>query len=66
MSDHGYVSTNICHSRYVEFDFHRETKGMKFENIAKLSSQLTEDISKMGYALFLLPTIMNFLRGCLT
>ncbi|KAG2183821.1 hypothetical protein INT44_008832 [Umbelopsis vinacea] len=35
--------------KYVEFDFHRETKGMKFENIAKLNTQLTEDFSKMGY-----------------
>jgi len=41
----------------VEFDFHRETKGMKFENIAKLIAQLTEDFSKMGYVFKMLPSL---------
>jgi len=35
--------------KYVEFDFHRETKGMKFENITKLSTRLMDEFSKMGY-----------------
>lgn len=33
--------------RYVEFDFHRETKGMRFENISKLSKSLHDDLSKI-------------------
>ncbi|KAI8336915.1 SacI homology domain-containing protein [Blakeslea trispora] len=35
--------------KYVEFDFHKETKGMKFENISKLSKSLHDDLSKMQY-----------------
>jgi hypothetical protein len=33
--------------RYVEFDFHKETKGMRFENISKLSKSLHDDLSKI-------------------
>lgn len=29
--------------RYVEFDFHRECKGMKYENVAKLTARLEEE-----------------------
>ncbi|KAI8085318.1 SacI homology domain-containing protein [Thamnidium elegans] len=35
--------------KYVEFDFHRETKGMRFENISKLSKSLYDDLSKIQY-----------------
>ncbi|KAI9022962.1 SacI homology domain-containing protein [Phycomyces nitens] len=35
--------------KYVEFDFHRETKGMRFENISKLSTSLFDDMSKIAY-----------------
>ncbi|KAI8971754.1 SacI homology domain-containing protein [Mycotypha africana] len=35
--------------KYVEFDFHKETKGMKFENISKLSKSLQDDFAKMQY-----------------
>ncbi|CAO0801593.1 unnamed protein product [Mucor circinelloides] len=35
--------------KYVEFDFHKETKGMKFENISKLSRSLYDDLSKIQY-----------------
>ncbi|KAL7311798.1 hypothetical protein PS15m_009517 [Mucor circinelloides] len=35
--------------KYVEFDFHKETKGMKFENISKLSKSLYDDLSKIQY-----------------
>ncbi|KAL0096044.1 SacI homology domain-containing protein [Phycomyces blakesleeanus] len=35
--------------KYVEFDFHRETKGMRFENISKLSTSLSDDLSKVAY-----------------
>ncbi|KAI7895964.1 SacI homology domain-containing protein [Mucor mucedo] len=35
--------------KYVEFDFHRETKGMRFENISKLSKSLHDDLSKIQY-----------------
>ncbi|KAI8341622.1 SacI homology domain-containing protein [Choanephora cucurbitarum] len=35
--------------KYVEFDFHKETKGMKFENISKLSKSLHDDLFKMQY-----------------
>ncbi|KAI8978936.1 SacI homology domain-containing protein [Pilobolus umbonatus] len=35
--------------KYVEFDFHKETKGMKFENISRLSNSLYDDLSKMQY-----------------
>ncbi|KAI7873046.1 SacI homology domain-containing protein [Spinellus fusiger] len=35
--------------KYVEFDFHRETKGMRFENISKLSTSLYDDLVKTAY-----------------
>ncbi|KAI9486898.1 MAG: SacI homology domain-containing protein [Benjaminiella poitrasii] len=35
--------------KYVEFDFHKETKGMKFENISKLSKSLHDDLSRIQY-----------------
>ncbi|CEP16863.1 hypothetical protein [Parasitella parasitica] len=35
--------------KYVEFDFHKETKGMKFENISKLSKSLYDDLSRIQY-----------------
>ncbi|KAI8148334.1 SacI homology domain-containing protein [Fennellomyces sp. T-0311] len=35
--------------KYVEFDFHRETKGMRFENISKLSGNLREDLAKLAH-----------------
>ncbi|SAL97947.1 hypothetical protein [Absidia glauca] len=35
--------------KYVEFDFHKETKGMRFENIKKLGDSLSDDITKMAY-----------------
>ncbi|KAI8890538.1 hypothetical protein K501DRAFT_67674 [Backusella circina FSU 941] len=35
--------------KYVEFDFHRETKGMRYENITKLSTSLYDDLSKIQY-----------------
>ncbi|KAG0191934.1 hypothetical protein DFQ28_010625 [Apophysomyces sp. BC1034] len=34
--------------KYVEFDFHRETKGMRFENISKLSTSLHHDMTKIS------------------
>ncbi|CAO3594736.1 unnamed protein product [Absidia cylindrospora] len=35
--------------KYVEFDFHKETKGMRFENIKKLSDSLSDTMTKMAY-----------------
>ncbi|KAI9253408.1 SacI homology domain-containing protein [Phascolomyces articulosus] len=35
--------------KYVEFDFHRETKGMRFENISKLSTSLRDDLTKLAH-----------------
>ncbi|ORX47430.1 hypothetical protein DM01DRAFT_1339064 [Hesseltinella vesiculosa] len=35
--------------KYIEFDFHHETKGMRFENINKLSNSLSDTMDKMGY-----------------
>ncbi|CAO3700705.1 unnamed protein product [Rhizopus stolonifer] len=35
--------------KYIEFDFHKETKGMKFENISKLSNSLYDDMTKLQY-----------------
>ncbi|KAI7876524.1 hypothetical protein K492DRAFT_198421 [Lichtheimia hyalospora FSU 10163] len=35
--------------KYVEFDFHRETKGMRFENISKLSTSLRNDLAKVAH-----------------
>ncbi|KAK4703087.1 phosphatidylinositol 4-phosphatase, partial [Phenoliferia sp. Uapishka_3] len=34
--------------KYVEWDFHQQTKGMKYENIAKLSGQLESDLEDMS------------------
>ncbi|KAJ9103285.1 hypothetical protein QFC21_002708 [Naganishia friedmannii] len=35
--------------RYTEFDFHNECKGMKYENISKLITQLAGTFSEQGY-----------------
>ncbi|KAJ1662422.1 hypothetical protein EV178_005911 [Coemansia sp. RSA 1646] len=35
--------------RYVPWDFHHETRGMRFENIKQLVLQLQHEISNMGY-----------------
>jgi hypothetical protein len=43
---HGSSINNMLH-RYVEFDFHKETKGMKYENISKLSNSLYDDMTKL-------------------
>jgi hypothetical protein len=34
--------------RYIEFDFHKECKGMKYENILKLVEILKTNFNKMG------------------
>ncbi|KAG0705071.1 SacI homology domain-containing protein [Suillus ampliporus] len=36
-------------ARYCEFDFHRETKGMKYENISKLINQLERVFEGQGF-----------------
>lgn len=33
--------------RYVEFDFHNECKGMRYENISKLITSLTDDLEDL-------------------
>ncbi|KAJ2610931.1 hypothetical protein EV177_003724, partial [Coemansia sp. RSA 1804] len=35
--------------RYIPWDFHRETHGMRFENIKQLVAQLQHEISNVGY-----------------
>ena len=39
--------TQVLLCRYVEFDFHHECKGMKYENIGKLISSLHDDLEDM-------------------
>ncbi len=34
---------------YVDFDFHKECSGMKFENVAKLIGQMDETLGEMKY-----------------
>lgn len=33
--------------RYVEFDFHHECRGMRYENISKLITALESDLEEM-------------------
>ncbi|KAJ2724243.1 hypothetical protein GGI07_002113 [Coemansia sp. Benny D115] len=35
--------------RYIPWDFHHETRGMKYENLKQLLEQLGREISDMGY-----------------
>ena len=35
--------------RLVNFDFHKECKGMKYENIGKLVAQIEDEFTSMGY-----------------
>lgn len=35
--------------RYVDFDFHKECSGMKFENVAKLVAQMEPTLAEMRY-----------------
>uniref|UniRef100_V5EYS3 SAC domain-containing protein n=2 Tax=Kalmanozyma brasiliensis (strain GHG001) TaxID=1365824 RepID=V5EYS3_KALBG len=34
---------------YVDFDFHKECSGMRFENVAKLIGSMEETLGEMGY-----------------
>ncbi|KAH7926636.1 hypothetical protein BV22DRAFT_1062448 [Leucogyrophana mollusca] len=36
-------------ARYCEYDFHRETKGMKYENISKLLNELERTFESQGF-----------------
>lgn len=36
-------------SRYIGFDFHEQCKGMRYENISKLTSQLEGDMKDYEY-----------------
>ncbi|CAG8454920.1 5799_t:CDS:10, partial [Dentiscutata erythropus] len=42
---------NLGHKdiEYIEFDFHKECRGMKYENISKLVSMLAKNFNSMGY-----------------
>ncbi|KAI9505640.1 SacI homology domain-containing protein [Coemansia spiralis] len=40
---------DACSIRYIPWDFHYETRGMRYENIKQLVSQLEREISGMGY-----------------
>ncbi|TFY55822.1 hypothetical protein EVG20_g9178 [Dentipellis fragilis] len=45
-----YVSeVSLPDIRYCEYDFHAETKGMKYENISKLIEQLDRTFEAQGY-----------------
>ncbi|OZJ06113.1 hypothetical protein BZG36_01058 [Bifiguratus adelaidae] len=46
---HLVESEGIDRLKYVEFDFHGECKGMKYENIGKLTSTLKDDFHHFGY-----------------
>jgi hypothetical protein len=35
--------------KYIWFDFHRECRKMKWENLSKLMDKLTDDVTKVGY-----------------
>lgn len=35
--------------RLVSFDFHKETKGMRYENLSKLIAMVDEDMKRFGY-----------------
>lgn len=36
-------------NRYIGFDFHQECKGMRYENVSKLTSQLEGDMKEYEY-----------------
>ena len=42
-------SANVPDTRFVSFDFHKECKGMKYENLAKLVAIVDDEIPAMGY-----------------
>jgi len=35
--------------RFVGWDFHKQTKGMKFENLSKLLGEVQTDLNNQGY-----------------
>lgn len=35
--------------RFVSFDFHKECKGMKYENLSKLLDSVSDEVGSMGY-----------------
>ncbi|KAF9819771.1 hypothetical protein IEO21_01862 [Rhodonia placenta] len=49
--------------RYLAYDFHTETKGMKYENISKLISQLERTFENQGYFWISNNTMMSHQKG---
>ncbi|PCH37867.1 hypothetical protein WOLCODRAFT_161110 [Wolfiporia cocos MD-104 SS10] len=59
-----YVSElNDENIRYLAYDFHTETKGMKYENISKLISQVERTFENQGYFWISHETIMSQQKG---
>ncbi|EMD38456.1 hypothetical protein CERSUDRAFT_113620 [Gelatoporia subvermispora B] len=49
--------------QYLAYDFHRETRGMKYENIARLIDQLERTFESQGYFWISNNSIMSFQKG---
>ncbi|KAI0797649.1 SacI homology domain-containing protein [Abortiporus biennis] len=49
--------------KYCEYDFHRETRGMKYENISKLIEQLERTFENQGYLWISNNSMMSQQRG---
>ncbi|RDB21105.1 Phosphatidylinositide phosphatase SAC2 [Hypsizygus marmoreus] len=50
-------------ARYFEYDFHKETKGMKYENISKLIDIMDRNFDAQGYLWISDNTIMSQQKG---
>ncbi|KAF5386792.1 hypothetical protein D9615_001600 [Tricholomella constricta] len=50
-------------ARYCEYDFHTETRGMKYENISKLIENMDKTFDAQGYLWISGSTIMSQQRG---
>jgi hypothetical protein len=42
-------SSALPETRFVSFDFHKECKGMKYENLAKLTQTVQDEFPNMGW-----------------
>ncbi|CED82637.1 Putative phosphoinositide phosphatase [Phaffia rhodozyma] len=47
--ENAMLVVNEPRAKYMYFDFHKECKGMKFENVQSLIDRLREDLDKEGY-----------------
>ncbi|KIM25985.1 hypothetical protein M408DRAFT_330774 [Serendipita vermifera MAFF 305830] len=59
----GMQEANLSDAKYLEWDFHAECRGMRYENISKLTRQLERTFEQQGFYWISGSTTMSQQRG---